>query len=173
MRIMILPIYLDPQPVLFKKAEKLSADEIKIGKFSNLINDMKNTMRNANGVGLAAPQVGVSVRIAIIDIKAVSDADEDILELINPTIKKKSLKKTIMEEGCLSIPAVYGNVKRPEKITISYQDSSGKTLTLNADGFLARVIQHEIDHLDGVLFTSKAISLSRDKMMIPEYPYIK
>ena len=115
-----------------------------------LLDDMKETLHVAQGVGLAAPQVGVLRRIAIVEF-----ADK-YYELINPRILKSSGEE-IGEEGCLSVPGVRGKVKRPETITVTYTDRAGKRHKEEITGILARVFCHEIDHLDGVLFVDKMI----------------
>jgi len=111
---------------------------------------MKKLMLESDGVGLAAPQIGKNIRLCVINAK------EGPICLINPKITKKSWTKEWGEEGCLSIPNVFGQVKRHKKITCQYFNLSGKVLKLSAEGLLARVIQHEVDHLDGVLFIDKA-----------------
>jgi len=115
---------------------------------------MIETCRAANGIGLAAPQVGLSLRLCVINLEHLG---LDPFALINPKIVTKSWKKIEMEEGCLSIPGVFGIVKRPEKITVKAINLAGKENIVKADGLLARVIQHEVDHLDGILITSKII----------------
>ena len=115
---------------------------------------MIETCRAANGIGLAAPQVGLSLRLCVINLEHLG---LDPFALINPKIVTKSWKKIEMEEGCLSIPGVFGIVKRPEKITVKAINLAGKENIVKADGLLDRVIQHEVDHLDGILITSKII----------------
>ena len=115
-----------------------------------LINEMFDTMIEANGVGLAAPQIGKNIRLFVII------ADDDIRRVfINPQIVKTSADLVDYEEGCLSIPQVYENIKRPSKVTVQALDENGKSFVLDADGLLARIIQHENDHLDGVVFIDK------------------
>jgi len=117
-----------------------------------LVRDMIDTCRKANGIGLAAPQIGKSLRLCIINLEHMGLPP---FALINPKIVKTSWKKVDMEEGCLSIPGVFGMVKRPAKVTIKATNIEGNETKFQADGILARVIQHELDHLDGILFTSK------------------
>lgn len=117
-----------------------------------LLDDMFETMYAADGVGLAAPQIGIRKQVAVVDTR-----EEDALELINPTIVKSSGKAEIDLEGCLSFPGLYGEVERPYTITLKAQNRFGKEFKLKAEGFFARAIQHEIDHLHGVLFTEKVI----------------
>jgi peptide deformylase len=176
---MILPIYLEPQPILRQKTQGVKLEEIKDAIFQELIENMVETMRQAQGIGLAAPQVGLGKRLTVIDLKEVvskaslANFASDVLVLINPYITKKSFKKTLMEEGCLSIPGVYGTVKRPVDIAIDYIDQHGSKQTLKSGGLLSRVIQHEIDHLDGVLFTEKVKKYSQNKKETPSYIYVK
>jgi peptide deformylase len=153
----MLEIVKVPNPILTKKTElikKIDADLLK------LVDDMVAACKKANGIGLAAPQIGKSIRLCIIDLEHMGLKP---FALVNPIIKKKSWKKTDMEEGCLSIPGVYGIVKRPKKITVKAKNLNGEDVTFDADGLLARVIQHEVDHLDGILFTSKIIKETSGK----------
>ncbi|MEW9050419.1 MAG: peptide deformylase [Neobacillus sp.] len=117
-----------------------------------ILNDMYDTMIEYDGVGLAAPQIGIDERIAIVDI----DDENGTIEMINPTILKTAGEQ-IGPEGCLSFPDLFGEVKRPNYVQIEAYDRKGQKYMLEAEGFLARAIQHEIDHLDGVLFTTKVI----------------
>lgn len=115
-----------------------------------LLDSMHETMIEADGVGLAAPQVGIDKQIAIVEI----DDEHGRIDLINPVILEMKGEQ-IGPEGCLSFPGLFGEVKRADYVKIQAQDHCGKTFLLEADGFLSRAIQHEIDHLNGVLFTSK------------------
>jgi peptide deformylase len=119
-------------------------------KLAKLLDDMYDTMIEHDGVGLAAPQIGIDERIAIVDI----DDELGTIEMINPRIINTSGEQT-GPEGCLSFPDLFGEVTRPNYVKIEAFDRKGKKFTLEAEEFLARVIRHEIDHLDGVLFTSK------------------
>jgi peptide deformylase len=145
----VLPIYTYGQPVLRQKARAVSAvsDDVVM-----LIMKMFETMRKASGVGLAANQVGRLDRVIVIDVSDV-DGYKDIkpLAIINPEIVGRTGSCT-MEEGCLSIPDVRDEVERTETIKLRYKDSNFKTVELEASGLLARAIQHEIDHINGVLF---------------------
>lgn len=116
-----------------------------------LITNMVETMYEADGVGLAAPQVGVSKRII------VGDTGNDSFKLINPEITEKSERTYIDEEGCLSIPGETGQVERSFAVTVEGLNPDGEEVTIEAEGLLARVLQHEIDHLDGTLFTDKTL----------------
>ncbi|MEH7106819.1 peptide deformylase [Bacillus sp. JJ1764] len=119
-------------------------------KLAKLLDDMYDTMIEFDGVGLAAPQIGKGARVAIVDI----DDESGTIEMINPKILKQDGEQT-GPEGCLSFPDLYGEVTRPNYVKIEAFDRKGRKYTLEAEEFLARAIQHEIDHLDGVLFTSK------------------
>ncbi|MGO4887833.1 peptide deformylase [Anaerobacillus sp. MEB173] len=121
-------------------------------KLHRLIDDMIDTMYAADGVGLAAPQIGITERIAVVDV----DDEHGCIELINPIIISFSGEQ-IGPEGCLSIPDVFGDVKRHMDIKVQANDRYGKTFIIDAEGFQARAIQHEIDHLNGILFTTKVI----------------
>ena len=132
--------------VLRRKTEPVAEinDDIK-----KLVSDMFETMYAAPGVGLAAPQVGISLRICVIDVKL--DGKSNPLVMINPEIIEGD-NKVLAEEGCLSFPGVYENVKRYEKVVAECTDLKGKRIKVKGEGFLAKAIQHEIDHLDGKLF---------------------
>ncbi|KON89144.1 peptide deformylase [Sporosarcina globispora] len=136
-----------PAEILEAECEPVKVFDKKLGK---LLNDMYDTMLEFDGVGLAAPQIGLARQIAIVDI----DDDFGTIEMINPEILETNGEQT-GPEGCLSFPGLYGEVTRPEYVKIKAQDRKGKYFTLEAEDFLARAILHEIDHLHGVLFTSK------------------
>ena len=120
-----------------------------------LIKDMENTLLSTNnGIGLAAPQVGVHLRVVLITLfKGPKDDEGKILAMINPEITKYSAETVVMEEGCLSIPDYYHKIERPAKVEVKFMDIKGKMQTLALDGINAREVLHELDHLDGVLFT--------------------
>lgn len=133
-------------PTLRKRAKAVKSNDPDLNKiFRNMI----GAMDVDQGIGLAAPQINISKRIVIIK------TDDAPLILINPKITRKSLKKAEIEEGCLSIPGFFGLVKRSQKIKICWQDKSGHPQKMSADGLMARVFQHEIDHLNGQLFVYK------------------
>ncbi|WP_459499806.1 peptide deformylase [Bacillus sp. C1] len=143
----VLEIVKHPNEVLETPCERvINFDK----KLVNLLKDMHETMLVADGVGLAAPQVGVSLQVAVVDI----GDDTGKIELINPVILEKRGEQ-VGPEGCLSFPGLYGEVERADYIKVRAQNRRGKIFLLEADDFLARAIQHEIDHLHGVLFTSK------------------
>ncbi|NWF88315.1 MAG: peptide deformylase [Ignavibacteriaceae bacterium] len=147
----VIPINVYGDKILRKKAQSVSnIDFLAV----ELIKNMFETMRHANGVGLAATQVGIDQSIFVVDLSQVEDYEKfKPMVFINPKILDFSDKKVSIEEGCLSIPNVRYEVQRPESIYINYFDTNLKEHTLEADKFLARVIQHEQDHLNGVLFT--------------------
>ena len=138
-------------PVLRSKAKEI--DEVN-KKTNDLIDNMFETMYAEEGVGLAAPQVGMLKRIAVVDIR-----EENKIILINPEIIEEE-GKAIMEEGCLSIPGETGDVIRSEKIKVKTLNRENKEIEFEAEGFEARAIQHEIDHLDGVLFVDKIVKIA-------------
>ena len=138
-------------PVLRSKAKEI--DEVN-KKTLTLIDNMFDTMYEEDGVGLAAPQVGILKRIAVVDIR-----EGNKITLINPEIIEEE-GKAIMEEGCLSIPGETGDVIRAEKIKVRTLNKEGKEIEFEAEGFEARAIQHEIDHLDGVLFVDKIVKIA-------------
>ena len=143
----VLEIVKHPNEVLETPCERVINFDKKLVK---LLKDMHETMLIADGVGLAAPQVGVSLQVAVVDI----DDDTGKIELINPVILEKRGEQ-VGPEGCLSFPGLYGEVERADYIKVRAQNRRGKIFLLEAEDFLARAIQHEIDHLHGVLFTSK------------------
>jgi peptide deformylase len=118
------------------------------------IREMLQTMYSADGIGLAAPQVGINKQLIVIDI-ALDNPDQPPLVLINPTIIKLGSNLCNSEEGCLSIPGVYLEVTRPEEIEVAYKNEQGKPCKLKAEGLLSRAIQHEMDHLNGVMFVDR------------------
>jgi len=118
-----------------------------------LFDEMHETMIKARGVGLAAPQVGVAKQIAIMNPEP--ENEKTLLRMVNPRIIASSDETDKIEEGCLSVPGIRGEVVRAAKITVAYQDENGKARTLEAEGILARIIQHELDHLSGVLFVDR------------------
>ena len=147
----ILPITMFGDKILRKKVNKVKAVDNEI---IELITNMFDTLRNASGIGLAANQVGADRSIFIVDLSNIEEYEEfKPLVIINPKIVKYSEEQTVFEEGCLSIPDIRGDVERPGAITIEYQDAELKEQTMDADNLLARVIQHEYDHLIWILFT--------------------
>ncbi len=125
---------------------------------------MLQTMYSDNGIGLAAPQVGINKQIIVIDCE-LEDENSPPLILINPELKSSGGDIVLGEEGCLSVPDVFLDVQRPDQITVNFRDEEGRPQTLTTDGILARVIQHELDHLNGVLFVDRvqnAIALKKE-----------
>jgi len=145
----ILEIKKFNDPVLRKKCEKVKEVDKKVIK---LIVDMVQTMKEGQGIGLAAPQVGVSKRVIVVQTDL---GGQRILALVNPKIIKKSQEKEMDEEGCLSFPGIFLEIKRAKEVEIEGLDIKGKKIKLKAKGLLARVFQHEIDHLDGILFIDR------------------
>ncbi|MDQ0155966.1 peptide deformylase [Robertmurraya andreesenii] len=136
-----------PAEILEQECELVTVFDKKLAK---LLNDMYDTMIEFDGVGLAAPQIGINKQIAVVDI----DDESGTIEMINPEILETKGEQNGVE-GCLSFPGLYGEVSRPYFVKIKAQDRKGRTYTLEAEDYLARAIQHEIDHLHGILFTSK------------------
>lgn len=166
---MILPIVAYGEPVLRKVGKDVTTD---YPKLKELIANMWETMYNAHGVGLAAPQIGLPIRLFLVDTTPFSDDEELSKEdqealngfkkvFINAKIEDETGSEWDFNEGCLSIPDVREDVKRKPKITISYLDEDFKPHTETYDGLLARVIQHEYDHIEGILFTDKLSSLKK------------
>lgn len=137
--------------VLRQPAKRISKVDDEIRK---LAKQMLQTMYSEDGIGLAAPQVGVHKQLIVVDCEP-DDATKPAFILINPVITKSSPDVCVIQEGCLSIPKVYLDVTRPEVIEVSYKDENGRPQKMKADGLLARVIQHEIDHLNGVMFVDR------------------
>jgi peptide deformylase len=137
--------------VLRQPAKRIAKvdDEIRL-----LARQMLQTMYSEDGIGLAAPQVGINKQLIVVDCE-LDDPTKPPYVLINPVITKKSQDVCVIQEGCLSIPGVFLDVTRPEVIEVSYKDEQGRPQKLTAQGLLARVIQHEIDHLNGVMFVDR------------------
>jgi peptide deformylase len=129
-----------------------------------LADDMLETMYDAPGVGLAAIQIGLPVRMVTMDVSK-SEEDREPMVLINPEIVWASEEKRVYEEGCLSIPEYYEEVERPDRVRFRYMDLQGETIEQDADGLLATCVQHEIDHLNGVLFIDYLSKLKRDRVV--------
>ncbi|HEY3290393.1 MAG TPA: peptide deformylase, partial [Anaerolineae bacterium] len=147
-------------PVLRRKAKKVEKVTRDVQK---LVDDMVETMHAAHGLGLAAPQVGVLQRVAVVEIEASEGVPGSgtIYALINPEIVKVSEEKWVNQEGCLSIPGWRGDVERPLNITVKALDRSGNRIKLEVEGWVARAFQHEVDHLDGVMFIDKLVTPDR------------
>ena len=160
-----------PLKIYMLGQETLRTPAIRIVKVDDsirqLAKDMLVTMYSAKGIGLAAPQVGVQKRILVIDLN-FEDPDVPPNVFINPEIISSSASLDTYEEGCLSIPGVYLNVLRPSSIKLSYRDEMGRPKKMNAEGLMARCIQHEIDHLNGVLFVDKVTDQDELKKQLIE-----
>ena len=158
----LLPITLYGDKILRKKVDKVTEVDLKT---IELIKNMFDTMKNASGIGLAANQVGVDKSIFVIDISPVEGYEEHKpTALINPEIVNFSQEKVFIEEGCLSIPDIRAEVERPKSIKIKYQDADLVEHEIEATDLLARVMQHEFDHLQGVLFIDKINDKVRKSM---------
>jgi len=153
----MLDIYTLGEEVLEQKCQPVT-------KFDSglrvLVNAMFETLDEADGVGLAAPQIGVSSRLFVINIRNVEKR-----AFVNPQIIETSIETTSAEEGCLSIPGVWHDVERPSKVTVQAQDIEGKAFVVKAEGLLARAIQHENDHLNGMLFINRLDEVEKEKVV--------
>lgn len=156
-----LPILIAPDPRLKKKAERVAKVD---DATRRLLDDMLETMYAAPGIGLAAPQVGVSKRVIVLDV-ALKDDPPAPLRLVNPEIVWSSLETNTAEEGCLSLPEHYADVTRPAEVRVRYFDADGASRELDAKGLLATCVQHEIDHLDGILFVDHLSALRRSMIL--------
>ncbi len=166
-----LPIYTYGFEVLRKKTKKVTKID---DKFIELVGSMFNTMHKASGIGLAAPQIGSDMALTVIDISRTEEKKKiktEPLTLINPVIKDFHGEITL-EEGCLSIPYVRGDVTRPETIYVEYQDLDLNKHFIELKGFIARVAQHEIDHLNGILFIDH-LNKDEKKLLKPELDLIR
>jgi peptide deformylase len=152
-------LHLLGSPVLRQKAAAIARvdDEVRL-----LVDDLFETMRAARGVGLAANQVGVARRVAVVDI---GEEDPPPLVLINPVIVESDKETETDEEGCLSIPDIFGDVKRAARVVVEGLDRDGKPFRAEAHGYKARAIQHEIDHLDGILFLDHLSAVKRGLLL--------
>ena len=151
-------------PVLRQQAEEVTEidDELR-----TLVADMFETMYLAEGIGLAGPQVGVLKRVIVVDVKDEEEVSHRFA-LVNPRIAREGREKEKAEEGCLSIPGLAAHVERPISVTVEGLDESGHAVCIEADGLLARCLQHEIDHLDGILFIDHLSALKRS-MLLKKY----
>lgn len=144
-----------PEPVLRRKAHKVGEFDQEL---QELIDDMIETMRDEPGVGLAAPQVGISSKVIVVEFGDENDPEkpERLFAVVNPEIVSQSEEMETGIEGCLSIPGLVGEVERPVGVVVKGLNRHGRPTKVNANGWLARIFQHEIDHLNGVLFTDRA-----------------
>ena len=158
---MLRKILTEPDPILRKKCEPLEKVDTDTKK---LMDDMLETMYAAPGIGLAAVQVGILKRLVVIDISK-GEEEKKPLFLINPQIIHQSKKTSVYEEGCLSLPGQFAEIERPAECTLKYIDYNGKEKDLKADGLLATCIQHEVDHLNGILFIDYLSKLKKDMII--------
>ena len=154
-------IVIEPDPILRKKSEKLEKVDLETQKF---LDDMLDTMYSAPGIGLAAVQVGVLKRLIVVDITK-DEEKKNPLFFINPIITQKSEKTSIHEEGCLSIPGYFAEIERPAECQVEYIDYNGNKKSLKATGLLSTCIQHEIDHLNGILFIDYLSKIKKDMII--------
>ncbi len=156
-----LPILLVPDPILKARARPVGAGDME--RVRALVPRMFATMYRAPGIGLAAPQVGVGLRFAVVDL--MPDDKPTPIALINPEVIARSEELATREEGCLSLPGQYADVTRPARVTVRYTDVDGARRQIEADGLLAACLQHEIDHLDGILFVDHLSALKRNMIL--------
>lgn len=140
-----------PEKILQSPCKEVDAKDIP--KLKDLIDQMYQKMREENGVGLAAPQIGKNIKLAVIEVEG------EKYTLINPRILKFSDKKNLLEEGCLSLPKIFGLIKRAKRVKVETLNETGKKVKIKAEGLIAQAMQHEIDHLEGKLFIEKAKEL--------------
>ena len=157
----LLPILIAPDPRLKQKAEPVAVVD---DALRALMDDMLETMYAAPGIGLAAPQVGVSKRVLVIDVARDGEAKTP-LRMVNPRLTAVSDDDNVYEEGCLSVPEHYAEVERPAAVRVAYWDENGKDQEQEFDGLLATVVQHEMDHLDGILFIDHLSNLKRNMIL--------
>ncbi len=144
----VLPLVFNPDPRLREVSKEISPKDI--SGYASLIADMEKTMEADKGIGLAAPQIGQNIRLILVSHK------DGVVAMFNPKLLKKSLRKEWGNEGCLSIPGIFGDVRRHKNLACAFIDKDGIARMIEAEGLMARIIQHEIDHLDGILFIDKA-----------------
>jgi peptide deformylase len=150
----IMPVIKMDNPVLHRKAKKVRKID---GSIQKLIDDMIDTMHDIEGVGLAAPQVGVPLQVVVIQMPD----EEDVITLINPEIVKTSEESEEMTEGCLSLPGYKGDVKRFTSITVKARDREGKLIRIKGEGLMAQALQHEVDHINGIVFVDHLESMDK------------
>lgn len=162
---MILPMYIFGQPVLRKQAEDIQTD---YPSLKELINNMFETLKAAEGVGLAAPQIGLPIRLVVVDLDCISEEEPEykgfLRTFINGHIVESSEETSDFEEGCLSLPGIHEKVRRPDRVRVQYVDTDFQPHDEWVEGMVARVLQHEFDHLEGTLFVDH-ISPLRKQMV--------
>ena len=154
-------ILIEPDSILRQKCEPVGQVD---DKLRTLMKDMLETMYKAPGIGLAAIQLGILKRLVVIDISKAEEKKQPIF-LINPEIIRQSKKTSVYEDGCLSLPGQFAEIERPAECTLEYIDYNGKEKELKADGLLSTCIQHEVDHLNGILFIDYLSKLKRDMII--------
>jgi peptide deformylase len=174
---MTLPIFLYGSDILRERATEADLSDPAVREeLTKLINDMKETMEKADGVGLAAPQVGKLYRLLVANGSPIEDVYPELAGfkrvVINPVIKDESERQAEYNEGCLSIPDVHADIKRPAAMTVTYFNENFEPVEERLEGFACRIIQHEMDHLDGVLFVDRAAPI-RKKMISSRLGSIK
>lgn len=156
---MIRPICRMGNPILRKKAGQVPKDFLLSDEFAQLLSDLKDSMKHYGGIGIAAPQIGVDLQVAIIELQGLNRYGEEInlplTAFINPEISYLTQEEQGFWEGCLSVPGLRGFVERPKKIQVKYLNHKGENQVIVAEGFLATVLQHELDHLQGVLYIDR------------------
>jgi peptide deformylase len=164
----LLPIIIAPDPKLKMKCKPVETVDDDVRR---LLDDMLATMYDAPGIGLAAPQIGVARRLVVLDVEKPAEREAGKeppgrpIRLVNPEVVWVSDELNTHEEGCLSVPGIFADVTRPAACRVRYLDEQGKKQELIADGILATCVQHEIDHLDGILFTDHLTALKRNIIM--------
>jgi peptide deformylase len=156
-----LPILVVPDPMLKARAKPVTQADLE--RVRSLVPRMFLTMYRAPGIGLAAPQVGVGLRFAVVDLQP--DDTRAPIVLINPEVANHSEDQATREEGCLSLPGQYADVTRPARVMVRYTDLEGAKQQIEAEGLLAACLQHEIDHLDGILFVDHLSALKRNMIL--------
>ena len=154
-------IVIEPDPILRKKSDPLEKVDTEL---RNLMDDMLETMYAAPGIGLAAVQVGILKRLIVLDISKENEKKNPLF-LINPEIIFRSKKMAVYEEGCLSLPGYFAEIERPAECHVNYIDYNGKKRELKTDGLLSTCIQHEVDHLNGILFVDYLSKLKKDMII--------
>jgi len=157
----VLPIRVAPDPVLRKKAKRLRSVDPSVHR---LVKDMIETMHDASGVGLAAPQVGISLRVIVIGLP-----EQEEIVLINPEVVRRKGER-VLDEGCLSVPGYVGQLKRSESVTIKGRNLKGKEIRIKADELLCQALEHEIDHINGVLYLDRLASMDDLHKVEPKKP---
>ena len=159
----LIPIRIASDPVLRQKSKRVRTID---GSINKLIDNMLETMHAAPGIGLAAPQIGVPLRVIVIGIP-----EEEDMALINPQLVRR-VGERLVNEGCLSIPGYVGEIKRAESVTVKGRDQTGKEIRIKANELLAQALEHEIDHLNGVLYIDHLESMDKLRKIEPEEPQL-